>query len=286
MKKTVPTLILLIAAISAGTVYFFNDNADTSPISVQANSQQDTEVDGSSQRDFFDYTLSSLGEQELDQIKARVEKNDFVTNGVTLDPVLFDRFLKYKQALTSLNPITTLKLTYLDLEQFHQQIMALQQHYFSEEQIQMLFEEENRLRQLSIEKLLIKSEHLDTPTQLQKWREALADQPEYIQKSARNNELLISLTQSSQLDLQLKHLTRVELVGEVVAGQLLDLDNQHQQFSAQFDGYLIERRTVIADPALTDEDKKGHIDALRQQYFASSQQRRVQALERIHDNGH
>ncbi|MCV5333293.1 hypothetical protein OFD71_33990, partial [Escherichia coli] len=91
-------------------------------------------------------------------------------------------------------------------------------------QISQLFDEENRLRQLAIEKLVIKTYEQDSDSQQLLLNQALSEQPEYIQQSERNNTLTRQLDQTELLSSQDKYLARVELVGEEGAQRLQKLD--------------------------------------------------------------
>ena len=282
MKKTALITTVMIASMSLGAVYFINQDDDEALVD-QSQSQRDTQIDTSSSRDLFDYALSSLGEQELDQIKARIQRLPKDQQGVVVDEALFETYLQYKTELETLESITSQQITLTDLEQLHQQIMALQSQYFTDEQIQTLFGEENRLRQLAIDKLAIANQNLDAESQAQWLEETLADQPDYIQQAERNNQLIIGLNQSSQMDEQNKHLTRVELVGEEAAERLDKLDAKREQFNTQLDSYLQQRSVILSDNTLSDDDKQSQIAYLREQSFDSVQWRRIEALERIHD---
>ena len=85
------------------------------------------------------------------------------------------------------------------------------------------------------------------------------------------------------MDEQNKHLTRVELVGEEAAERLDKLDAKREQFNTQLDSYLQQRSVILSDNTLSDDDKQSQIAYLREQSFDSVQWRRIEALERIHD---
>ena len=85
------------------------------------------------------------------------------------------------------------------------------------------------------------------------------------------------------MDEQNKHLTRVELVGEEAAERLDKLDAKREQFNTQLDSYLQQRSAILSDNTLSDDDKQSQIAYLREQNFDSVQWRRIEALERIHD---
>lgn len=70
MKKAALVIVSVVSLISVGAVYLYQHQ---SAQPIKAHSQQDTTVDLSSQKDFFEYSLSSLGEQSLEEIKANVK---------------------------------------------------------------------------------------------------------------------------------------------------------------------------------------------------------------------
>jgi lipase chaperone LimK len=251
---------------------------------IKAHSQQDTTVDLSSQKDFFEYSLSSLGEQSLAEIKANVEAGESQSNSLDINAELFETYLAYKEALSKLEPFEGNSLSLMELEQLNNAILSMQSEFFTDEQIAQLFGEENRLRQLAIDKLTIRETQLDADSQQQILEENLASQPEYIQQSERNNALVIELNQTSEMSAQEKYLARVDLVGEEGAERLQALDEQRASFNASLNDYLEKRAEIINNDFLGEEEKKTEIAGLREQSFEQNQWRRVEALERIHDS--
>ncbi len=172
-----------------------------------------------------------------------------------------------------------------ELKQLNDAILAMQSTFFTDEQIAQLFDEENRLRQLAIDKLAIRETELDADSQQQMLEENLASQPKYIQKSERNNALVIELNQTSEMSAQEKYLARVDLVGEEGAERLQALDEQRASFNASLNDYLEKRAEIINNDFLGEEEKKtAEIAGLREQSFEQNQWRRIEALERIHDS--
>ncbi|MGR5158061.1 lipase secretion chaperone [Vibrio owensii] len=281
MKKAALVIVSVVSLISVGAVYLFQPQ---SAQPIKAHSQQDTTVDLSSQKDFFEYSLSSLGEQSLEEIKANVKAGESQSNSLGISAELFETYLAYKEALSKLEPFEGNSLSLMDLEQLNNAILSMQSEFFTDEQIAQLFGEENRLRQLAIDKLAIQETELDADSQQQMLEENLASQPEYIQQSERNNALVIELNQTSEMSAQEKYLARVDLVGEEGAERLQALDEQRASFNASLNDYLEKRSEIINNDFLGEEEKKTEIAGLRQQSFEQNQWRRVEALERIHDS--
>ncbi len=280
MKKVALFSLFVVSLFFVGATYF---HPLTSSIPIKAESQQDVAVDLSSQKDFFEYSLSSVGEQSLDQVRTNVRSDAAEQTSINVSIALFDTYLAYKRALTNLEPLGATSLSVLELQRINDEILALQRQFFTDEQIKQLFDEENRLRQLSVDKLVIKENTLDTVDQKLRLEELLIAQPSHIQESERNNALTLQLVNTSQLSSQQKYLARVELVGEQGAQRLQELDDKRAAFKTSLDHYLAQRSDILNTPGLGPEAIQQEITTLRNQSFEPHQQRRIEALERIHD---
>ncbi|CAE6913889.1 Lipase chaperone [Vibrio sp. B1FIG11] len=281
MKKVALITLSVVSLVSVGAAYLYQPQSSHL---IKAKSQQDTTVDLSSQKDFFEYSLSSLGEQDLEAIKATVNAGELQKNALGISSELFDTYLAYKEALSKLEPFEGGSLSLQELKRLDDAILAMQRTFFTGEQIAQLFDEENRLRQLAIDKLAIQAAKLDANTHQQMLEETLAAQPEYIQQSERNNALVLQLIQASGMDAQERYLTRVDLVGEEGAQRLQALDDKRAAFNTSLDDYLKKRAEILNNDFLGEEEKKLEIAGLREQSFEEKQWRRIEALERIHDS--
>ncbi|MBM5006223.1 lipase secretion chaperone [Vibrio parahaemolyticus] len=281
MKKValIAVPILLLLGVGAASLY-----VSDSPQSKMAQSQHDTTIDLSSQKDFFEFSLSSLGEHSLEEIQENIEESISQQNSLGIDIELFQSYLAYKRALSKLEPLEDTTLSLNQLQRLNEAILNLQLEYFNDQQISQLFDEENRLRQLAIEKLVIKTYEQDSDSQQLLLNQALSEQPEYIQQSERNNALTRQLDQTALLSSQDKYLARVELVGEEGAQRLQKLDEQRATFETELANYLEKRADILDDEFLDSEQKQLEIANLRKQSFETTQWRRIEALERIHDS--
>ncbi|WP_038889488.1 lipase secretion chaperone [Vibrio campbellii] len=281
MKKVALITLSVVSLVSVGAAYLYQPQSSHL---IKAKSQQDTTVDLSSQKDFFEYSLSSLGEQDLEAIKATVNAGESQKNALGISSELFDTYLAYKEALSKLEPFEGGSLSLQELKRLDDAILAMQRTFFTDQQIARLFDEENRLRQLAIDKLAIQAAKLDASTHQQMLEETLAAQPEYIQQSERNNALVLQLNQASGMDAQERYLTRVDLVGAEGAQRLQALDDKRAAFNTSLDDYLKKRAEILNNDFLGKEEKKLEIAGLREQSFEEKQWRRIEALERIHDS--
>ncbi|EIV8643222.1 lipase secretion chaperone [Vibrio parahaemolyticus] len=281
MKKVALIAVPILSLLGVGAASLY---VSDSPQSKMAQSQHDTAIDLSSQKDFFEFSLSSLGEHSLEEIQENVEESISQQNSLGIDVELFQTYLAYKRALSKLEPLEDTTLSLNQLQRLNEAILNLQLEYFNDQQISQLFDEENRLRQLAIEKLVIKTYEQDSDYQQLLLNQALSEQPEYIQQSERNNALTRQLDQTALLSSQDKYLARVELVGEEGAQRLQKLDEQRAAFETVLTNYLEKRADILDDEFLGREQKQLEIANLRKQSFETTQWRRIEALERIHDS--
>ncbi|MGL1304710.1 lipase secretion chaperone [Vibrio parahaemolyticus] len=281
MKKVALIAVPILSLLGVGAASLY---VSDSPQSKMAQSQHDTAIDLSSQKDFFEYSLSGLGEHSLEEIQENIEESISQQNSLGIDVELFQTYLAYKRALSKLEPLEDTTLSLSQLQRLNEAILNLQLEYFNDQQISQLFDEENRLRQLAIEKLVIKTYEQDSDSQQLLLNQALSEQPEYIQQSERNNALTRQLDQTTLLSSQDKYLARVELVGEEGAQRLQKLDEQRATFEIELTNYLEKRADILDDEFLGHEQKQLEIANLRKQSFETTQWRRIEALERIHDS--
>lgn len=281
MKKVALIAVPILSLLGVGAASLYLSD---SPQPKMAQSQHDTTIDLSSQKDFFEYSLSGLGEHSLEEIQENVEESISQQNSLGIDVELFQTYLAYKRALSKLELLEDTTLSLNQLQRLNEAILNLQLEYFNDQQISQLFDEENRLRQLAIEKLVIKTYEQDSDSQQLLLNQALSEQPEYIQQSERNNALTRQLDQTELLSSQDKYLARVELVGEEGAQRLQKLDEQRSAFETELTNYLEKRADILDDEFLGHEQKQLEIANLRKQSFETTQWRRIEALERIHDS--
>ncbi|MBM4835298.1 lipase secretion chaperone [Vibrio parahaemolyticus] len=281
MKKVALIAVPVLSLLGVGAASLY---VSDSPQPKMAQSQHDTTIDLSSQKDFFEYSLSGLGEHSLEEIQENIEESISQQNSLGIDVELFQTYLAYKRALSKLELLEDTTLSLNQLQRLNEAILNLQLEYFNDQQISQLFDEENRLRQLAIEKLVIKTYEQDSDSQQLLLNQALSEQPEYIQQSERNNALARQLDQTTLLSSQDKYLARVELVGEEGAQRLQKLDEQRATFETELTNYLEKRADILDDEFLDNEEKQLEIANLRKQNFETTQWRRIEALERIHDS--
>ena len=290
MKKTAILSITTIALMSTAAVFLYlkkeevssYNNNEQSASSLKVSSQQDTEIDSASAKDMMEYFVSGNTELTLEEIRDNVAQHYEQSQAVVVDEALFAKYLEYKSALTALDvQFDNTSISAEDLRALNQALLDLQSQFFSESEVSILFTHDNRMREIALEKLLLKQEGLDESEYQQRLESYLSEQPDYVQVSHQNQVLLPQLSSSEGLDEQGKYLKRSELVGEEATQRLEALDQKRAAFEGSLEVYFAERNDVLNDSALSETEQQETIAQLRTEHFLPEQLRRVEAIERI-----
>ncbi|SQD77067.1 lipase secretion chaperone [Moritella yayanosii] len=285
MKKIALTSIILIAVVTAIFIDTNNTDKQIQTQSLQSKSQLDTAIDSASARDTFEYFLSGLGEKELNALQAKfMQFNSQRPVDSQIDKALFQQYIHYKTYLQTLeSDANSADFGLVDLMALNDQLLAAQLKFFTPEQQKLLFAEENQLRTMALKKLELQQVAASKEEFNAMWQQELQLLPEKEQLTYKNAALMGSLADTKGLDTQEKYLIRQDLVGAEGAQRLAELDAKNEVFNADVDNYLNERQALMTDDRLTMGELSSAITELRETNFPSQQQRRIKALERIHD---
>ena len=294
MKKTAILSITTIALMSTAVVFLYVtflpeqtdnlnlNNKQQNTSSLKVTSQQDTEIDSASAKDMMEYFVSGNTELTLEEIRDNVANHHEKTQAAVVDEALFAKYLEYKSALTALDvQFDTTSISVEGLRALNQALLDLQTQFFSESEISILFTHDNKMREIALEKLLMKQEGLEEQAYQQRLESYLSEQPDYVQVSHQNQVLLQQLSSSEVLDEQGKYLKRNELVGEEATQRLEALDQQKESFEETLEIYFVERNDILNGLSLSEIEQKETIAQLREAHFQPQQLRRVEAIEKI-----
>ena len=290
MTKTAIFSITTIALMSIAAVFLYvekddlksNNNRGKEVSSLKIASQQDTDIDTASTKDMMEYFVSGNTQLTLEDIRTNVEKHYAQSQVAVVDEALFSKYIAYKSALASLDVgVNIVSISVEDLRLLNQALLDLQAQFFSEGEISILFTHDNRMREIALEKLLLKQEGLQGEEYQQRLELYMLDQPDYVQSSFTNQRLLQQLSNSEAMDQQDKYLLRSELVGEKAALRLEALDKQRADFEGTLEIYLTERNEILDDSVLSALEQQERITQLRNTHFLPQEFRRVEAIERI-----
>ncbi|QUM76810.1 lipase chaperone [Moritella sp. 24] len=291
MNKIAVTSVMLIAVGTAIFTYQWNNGPSLSfehsdvENTVQQ-SQQDTSIDATSERDTFEYFLSGVEDKDLGNLQAQfIQFNLLRPADQQIDKVLFQQYINYKTYLQTLESDTNSVEFGLDeLTALNDKLLAAQLQFFTLEQQELLFGEENKLRTSALKKIELQQIAVSGEEFNALWQQELQLLPEEEQVTYRNEALIGALANTQGLDAQDQYLIRQELVGADGAERLAELDTRVEVFNTKVDRYLVERQQLIADDSLTAEELALAITDLREVSFSTAQLRRIKALERINDS--
>ena len=290
MTKTAIFSITTIALMSIAAVFLYvekddlksNNNREQEGSSLKIASQQDTDIDTASTKDMMEYFVSGNTQLTLEDIRTNVEKHYAQSQVAVVDEALFSKYIAYKSALASLDVgVNIVSVSVEDLRLLNQALLDLQAQFFNEGEISILFTHDNRMREIALEKLLLKQEGLQGEEYQQRLELYMLDQPDYVQSSFTNQRLLQQLSNSEAMDQQDKYLLRSELVGEKAVLRLEALDKQRANFEGTLEIYLTERNEILDDSVLSALEQQERITQLRNTHFLPQEFRRVEAIERI-----
>ncbi|MDA0108799.1 lipase secretion chaperone [Vibrio sp. La 4.2.2] len=275
-KTTAVMALLVVIAVGLFSVFDADDHD-----SVKVSSQLDTQIDNASERDTFEYFISGLVDNDTDTIEQRFEHYSQQRDGSEqLEPELFEKYMRYKAALAALKRSGD---EATDFQGLHQQILLMQSEFFTADEQERLFGEENLLRELALTKKAIK-ESAQTPEEYQqRWENELNQLSPELQNSFRNATVLTALNDTNAMDTQSQYIAREALVGSEAAERLMTLDQKRADFDQQFNSYLVARADILNNASFNDAEKVQAINDLREPLFDKNQWRRIEALERIHD---
>lgn len=272
-------------------------------------SLRDTEVDGElavdengnlkitrGVRQTFDYFLSAIGEEDLATILARIRayiRHKLPPKAAAQAEQLLESYIAYREGLGHLPQIQgdpTQNIA--SVRQQKQQVQALRTQYFSREVIDAFFGDEDAYDNYTLARIEIMQDKSLSATEKAKRSAALLDTlPPALKenvKTLNQYQELKSLEQdwkSRNGSPQELHAIREQLVGPEATERLEALDKERSEWDNRMQDYLQKRDDILKNTALSEEDRQKQVTTLRQQRFNQQEQVRVDALERIHDQG-
>ncbi|QNA88246.1 lipase chaperone [Massilia sp. Dwa41.01b] len=231
--------------------------------------------------ELFDYYLSALGEKNLEQVRAEIERElDRRLRPPASDSAkrLLARYLDYKHALVALE--ADKRLVGGDVTAIRKRLVAMRQlraRYFSAEESGAMFGREDAEQADALARLEVRQDTRLTPEQKGERLAALdaALPPEV--RAAREEPLKLAHLQESVDRLRAGGANddevfrmRAAALNPEAAARLAALDQEEAQWRGRIAAYLNARRGVQEGPAL---------DALRNRLFTLDEQRRLPAYE-------
>ncbi|MCC2638833.1 MAG: lipase chaperone [Moraxellaceae bacterium] len=270
-----------------------------------------TEVDGSIEvdanghlrvtrgmRQTFDYFLSTVGEESISTIMARIKayiRHQVKEPAASEAEKILAGYAAYKQALDTLPKVPPQAEGGLNLEAIQQQmtqVQSLRTQYLSQEVIQAFFGDEDAYDRYTVSRLqVLQSKGLSDKQRAQQLAMLQQQLPPAMQQSLRVvnsvqdlNALTADWKKRGGTAQELRAI-REALVGPDAADRLEALDSESSDWERRMSGWLSQRDALLTTTGLSESDKQAQVSQFRSKLFSAGDLLRVQALEGLHDRG-
>ncbi len=291
---------------ASGGLESFTTGLEQLPASLQG-----TEVDGELEADasghlkitngvrrVFDYFLSTIGEEPLPTILARLHA--YIHH--KLPPLaageadqLLANYLAYKRGLESVQqaqPQADGRVDVSAVRQQMQQVAALRSQYFTPEVVAAFFGDDDAYDRYTLDRLDVMQDQNLSPAQRARQLAALETQlPEAIRESMKTvnqyqnlENLTADWKQRGGSAAELRQI-RENLVGAEAADRLENLDRDRAAWDQRMSAWYSERAALLGNASLGEADRQRQLAELRNNRFTADERLRVESLERMHDRG-
>ncbi len=247
--------------------------------------------------DVFDYFLTLVGEEPLDQVAERVLEY----MGQQLDEValaqateVFEHYLSMKQALIESGQLMAeqakLEGRAVDYEALLRSSQAIRRQHLGNTWYDAFYAEQDKMDEYALQKLAVaRDASLTAEEKAQRVTSLEALLPEAARTRREENRALDTLANdvasaraSGASEAQI-HQMRVEAMGAEKAERFRDADQKRFVWEDRLTQYRKERAQVLSSDALSVSDKTRAIQTLREQYFTGNELRRIPVIDRMKD---
>ncbi|MCU1716108.1 lipase secretion chaperone [Pseudomonas sp. 5P_3.1_Bac2] len=244
-------------------------------------------------RRIFDYFLSTIGEEPLEQSIARLRG---YIDAQLQEPArsqahtLFNQYLQYKQELIALEIDLPQSTDLSGLTQREAAVKALRERIFSAEAVEAFFGTEQRYNEFTLQRLAILHDQSlsddEKTARVQQLRDAL---PEELQEQALTR-LQVELRQQTQA-LQANggsaediRRLRQQTVGVEATERLEQLDGKRSQWQQRLTSFQEQRQKITANEGLSQADKDQATARLLEENFNETERLRVDAALQLYES--
>ncbi|MFZ5756154.1 MAG: lipase secretion chaperone [Pseudomonadota bacterium] len=249
-------------------------------------------------RSLFDYFLTTVGEEPLATVAARLRA--YITQRLA-EPArgealaLLESYLAFWQeagALSRSAQTAPGRDTPAAMAEYLERMRALRSRYFGRDVDQAFFAEQDAYHDYTLARVQVMQDAALTEVQrAHRLGELMQQLPAGTQEALRTAtvmQTLDGLTDSCRRDgcsdTEVRRI-REALVGAEAADRLEALDREETALRARLADYFLQRDRIAANVSYSDSDRQMQIGALQQRMFSEEEQLRLAALERIHDGG-
>lgn len=301
LKETISFAELALSPTTAE----FNTGLEQLPASLQG-----TEVDGGLRVDdngnliinhdirrVFDYFLSTMGAESLEQIEQRLLayiRHQLPAAAALQAEQLLEGYLALNRGLSALQapeePDDNIALETNTLRERLLSIQSLRRQYLPADVVDAFYADDDALDQLALGRMdIMEDPALSADQRTQALANLEQSLPPHLlrvmselNKQQQLNTLTERLRDNGGSDADLYQL-RDSFYGSEAADRLAQLDQSRQQWQTRTARWLSERDRLIAAQNIDEADRQHQIDRLRREYFEAHELNRVRVRESLHD---
>jgi lipase chaperone LimK len=247
-------------------------------------------------RQLFDYFLSADGEEDQAMLVQRIRayiRHQLKAPAQAQAEALLDQYLAYLQALKTIPAVVGDPMKELaQVRQQKQQVADLRAQHFDPLTSEAFFGAEDAYDQYTLARLDVLNDPQLSPTEKAKRIGAimatLAPQMQDDLKAINQYQDLTALTsewKAQSGSAQALRQLRESVVGVAATDRLETLDQEVAAWDQRVNAYLAQRDALHKQTSLAPTDQQHAIEQLKQRLFSAQEQVRIDALERIHDQG-
>ncbi len=238
-------------------------------------------------RDLFEYFLSTLGEEGLEEIGARLAmhlRSHLPPEAAEQAWQIYNDYLGYRASLANQPavPLDDLTVTRARLED----VAALRRAQLGNEVADAFFAAEEAYDRYTLESLLVQRDsNLDADAKAERIAALEASLPGEL-LAARREATRIGDTGAEVERLRAAgaseaevYAARVDALGADAAERLAALDREEARWKARYDDYRRQRAAIVEAPGLSAGDREQQLEALRARLFDEQEILRVRALD-------
>ena len=236
----------------------------------------------------FDYFLSALGEEDMEQIKGRIAAylSEQLPEGAAVQGwELFERYMALRDAMES---IPAHDGSPASVRSAIRQRNAMQQSYLGVEMADAFYGLDIAYDNYMIERQSLMEDEGLTDDQRQRRLDALMQElPEPMQEmfvETRKPKMLEqqvqTLRESGASEAEVRALREVTF-GVVAADRFERLEQQRSQWQKRYEDYRQQREVLLSSGGLAEADQERLLGDLRERLFSEQELARVRALDRI-----
>nr|WP_263630098.1 lipase secretion chaperone [Pseudomonas aeruginosa] len=241
-------------------------------------------------RNLFDYFLSAVGEeplqQSLDRLRAYIAAElQEPARGQAL--ALMQQYIDYKKELVLLERDLP-RLADLDaLRQREAAVKALRARIFSNEAHVAFFADEETYNQFTLERLAIRQDGKlsaeEKAAAIDRLRASLPeDQQESVLPQLQSElQQQTAALQAAGAGPEAIRQMRQQLVGAEATTRLEQLDRQRSAWKGRLDDYFAEKSRIEGNAGLSEADRRAAVERLAEERFSEQERLRLGALEQM-----